>query len=250
METQEERGQLMETDGGAKGAAGGRQTPEGCLPAAWHQGPLPVEHPLSEGSATHTCSGGQVWQASRQRRCSSPKPGVRQPRAGCGPHTSPSPGSADSNPPFAASCSPRRRALWGAGRTRVGRGHAPRLAHTHRGGCSRRAGTVCSAAASPPALAGSPPSSRALSAHKRSLARPLVHTRAPRSSSQVARPCHLPPCQNRSAPAPDPDHSRHPASSLKFWNSAGRNSGRLDRSERGHAPAGRRSEEDKGHTRV
>lgn len=129
METQEERGQLMETDGGAKGAAGGRQTPEGCLPAAWHQGPLPVGHPLSEGSATHTCSGGQVWRASRQRRCSSPKPGIRQPRAGCGPHTSPSPGSADSNPPFAASCSPRRRALWGAG-GRGWRGGTPRVSLT------------------------------------------------------------------------------------------------------------------------
>ena len=63
METHE-RGRLMETGGGAKGATGGGQMPEGCLPAAWHQGPLPVGQPRSEGSATHTCSGGQVWWAS------------------------------------------------------------------------------------------------------------------------------------------------------------------------------------------
>ena len=124
----------MEKGGGAKGAAGSKQTPEGCLPAAWHQGPLPVGHPRSEGSATHTCSGDQVWRASPQRRFSSPKPGVRQPRAGCGPHTIPFSKERRLKPtprPFLLAQTPRGLTA-GRGRTRVGRGRAPRVSHTHR----------------------------------------------------------------------------------------------------------------------
>lgn len=240
----------METDGGAKGAAGGgRRADAGGLPRRSLAPGAPASGPpRSEGSATHTCSGGQVWRASRQRRCSSPKPGIRQPRGGLwSPHL-PFSGERRLKPTlrrFLLSQTPRTAGRGpdegGEGARPGSRSHSPRRVLAQGRHCS-------AAAASPRALAGSPPSSRALSAHKRSLARPLVHTRAPRSSSQVARPRHLPPCQNRSAPAPDPGHSRHAASSLRFQNSAGRNSGRLDGSERGHAPAGRRSEEDKGHT--
>lgn len=243
METQEERGRLMETDGGAKGAAGGgRRADAGGLP----------RRSLAPGAPA---SG-----ASPQRRLGHPhlqrrpetllEPKARRPAAKGGlwsPHL-PFSGERRLKPTlrrFLLSQTPRTAGRGpdegGEGARPGSRSHSPRRVLAQGRHCS-------AAAASPRALAGSPPSSRALSAHKRSLARPLVHTRAPRSSSQVARPRHLPPCQNRSAPAPDPGHSRHAASSLRFQNSAGRNSGRLDGSERGHAPAGRRSEEDKGHT--
>lgn len=160
METQE-RGRLMEKDGGAKGAAGSGQTLEGCLPAAWHRGPLPVGHPRSEGSATHTCSGGQVWRPARRDAARAQSPASGSPGLAVVPTPSPSLGSADSNPPLAPSCSPRRRAgsPGGAGRTRVGKGRAPCLSHTHRQRMLAPAGTVCSAARRLPALARSPPSS-------------------------------------------------------------------------------------------
>lgn len=223
----------METDGGAKGAAGGRQTPEGCLPAAWHQGPCQWGIPSARSSATHTCSGGQVWQANRQRRCSSPKPGVRQPRGWLwSPHL-PFSGERRLKPTLRRLLSQTPRTV-GRRRTKKWGGAHPRLAHTHRSGCSRRASwPVCSAAASPPALAGSPPSSARSPPTSPPSPGPRPHSRSqvqlPGSTPVPSPPLPKPP----SAPAPDPDHSRHPASSLKFWNSAGRNSGRLDRSERG-----------------
>lgn len=226
----------METDGGAKGAAGGRQTPEGCLPQPGHQGPLPVGHPPQRrlGHPHLQRRPGVAGQPTETLL----EPKARRPAAKgwlWSPH-SPSPGSADSNPPFAASCSPRRRALWGAGGRGWG-GGTPRVSLTLTA-AGARAGPALSApaAASPPALAGSPPSSRALSAHKRASPGPSSTLALPGPALLPgSTPVPSPPCQNRSAPAPDPDHSRHPASSLKFWNSAGRNSGRLDRSERGHA---------------
>lgn len=181
----------------------------------------------SSAEARPPLSGGQVWQASRQGSCSEPK--ARRPAAkGWLWSHLPFSGERRLKPTlrrFLLSQTPRTvgrgRTGWG-GRTHVSltltAAGAPAGRHCLLRRCqSARPGWL---PALPPAR--SPPTSP--------LARPLVHTRAPRSSSQVARPCHLPPCQNRSAPAPDPDHSRHPASSLKFWNSAGRNSGRLDRS--------------------
>lgn len=166
----------------SQGGWGSGQTLEGCLPAAWHRGPLPVGHPRSEGSATHTCSGGQVWRPARRDAARAQSPASGSPGLAVVPTPSPSLGSADSNPPLAPSCSPRRRAgsPGGAGRTRVGKGRAPCLSHTHRQRMLAPAGTVCSAARRLPALARSPPSSRALSAHRRSLVRPLIHTHAPR----------------------------------------------------------------------
>lgn len=248
METQE-RGRLMEKDGGAQGAAGSGQTLEGCLPAAWHRGPLPVGHPRSEGSATHTCSGGQVWRPARRDAARAQSPASSSPGLAVVPTPSPSPGSADSNPPLAPFCSPRRRAgsPGGAGRTRVGRGRAPCLSHTHRQrmlGCSR--GPALSApplAVCRPWLAPRLPPPRAL--RPQALPRPAPH---PHSRSQVTSRPHLPACQNRSPPEPDPSPSRHTASSLRFRNSGVQNSGRLDTSERGHPPVGRGSEEDKDHT--
>lgn len=248
METQE-RGRLMEKDGGAKGAAGSGQTLEGCLPAAWHRGPLPVGHPCKEGSATHTCSGGQVWRPARRDAARAQSPVSGSPGLAVVPTPSPSLESADSNPPLAPSCSPRRRAgsPGGRGPDEGGEGARPMsLSHSPPADARMlsRAGTVCSAC-SPSARPGSLPAFLPRALRPQALPRPAPH---PHSRSQVTSRPHLPACQNRSPPEPDPSHSRHTASSLRFRNSGVQNSGRLDTSERGHPPVGRGSEEDKDHT--
>lgn len=184
--------------------------------------------------------------ASPQRRCSSPKPGVRQPGAGCGPHTVPFSRERRLKPtprPFLLSQTPRGL-TGGRGPDEGGEGARP-MSLSHSPPADARAGRHCLLRRSPSAGPGSLPAFLPRALRPQALPRPAPH---PHSRSQVTSRPHLPACQNRSPPEPDPSPSRHTASSLRFRNSGVQNSGRLDTSERGHPPVGRGSEEDKDHT--
>jgi len=143
------------------------------IPAAKARPPTPAAAARCGGPAHRDAAPAQSPASGSQGLAVVPTPPLLQ-GAPTQTHSSPLPALPD-----AANRGALAGRGWGGG--------APRVSLTlTASGCLRGAGTVCSTARRLPALAGSPPSSSALSAHRRSLARPLVHTRAPRSSSQVA----------------------------------------------------------------
>lgn len=169
--------------------------PNGCLP-------VPTPGSVPAGAPAHgrlppptllpapRCVRPVTGVHSPQGHCCRPEPGVQQPRAHRGPHTLLFPRSSDSKPPNPSlppvPLAPRR--AWPPERTGrwAGRGWgggALRLALTARWMLAPR--PPRSARRCSPSLA--PCSLPELSAHTRSLARPLIHTHTPRCSCPGAR---------------------------------------------------------------
>lgn len=220
METQEEKGRLMEKDGGAKGAAGSGQTAGAASPQPGTRGPCQWGIPAAKArpptpAAAARCGGPARRDASRAHSPESNSPGLA-----VVPTPPPSPGGADSNPPPRPFLLAQMPCGLTAGRTRVGRGRAPCLSHTHRQRMLER-GRHCllRRSRSQSARPGSLPAFLPRALRPQALPRPAPR---PHSRSQVASRPHLPACQNGSPPEPDPSHSRHTTSSLRFRNAGGR----------------------------
>ena len=223
METQEERGRLMETDGGAKGAAGRRRRAaspqpgtrgpyQWGIPAAKARPPTPAAAARCGGPARRDAAPAQSPAFGSQGLAVVPTPPLLQ-GAPTQTHSSPLPALPDT----------ANRGAWAGRGWEAG---APRVSLTlTASGCSRGAGTVCSAArrsARPGWVPAFLPRALRPQALPRPAPRPHLRTQVQLPGSTLR---HLPPGQNRSPPEPDPGHSRHTASSLRFRNSRGWNSG-------------------------
>lgn len=175
------------------------------IPAAKARPPTPAAAARCGGPAHRDAAPAQSPASGSQGLAVVPTPPLLQ-GAPTQTHSSPLPALPD-----AANRGALAGRGWGGG--------APRVSLTlTASGCLRGAGTVCSTAARPgwvPAFL-----QRALRPQALPRSAPRPHSR-----SQVqlpgSTPRHLPPCQNRSRPEPDPGHSRHTASSLRFRNSGG-----------------------------